>query len=67
MKQIFLLMMLLVSMPLLAGQKTVAERANVLFILTDDQRGDAVGYHQQSFLDIKTPNIDRLAEEGGAF
>jgi N-acetylglucosamine-6-sulfatase len=36
---------------------------NVIFILTDDHRYDALGFLKaQSF--IKTPNLDRLAKEG---
>ena len=37
---------------------------NILLITTDQQRFDAVGYMNQN---IKTPNIDRLAENGVAF
>ncbi|WP_372778267.1 sulfatase [Litorivivens sp.] len=40
---------------------------NVVFILTDDQRSDAVGYHPKPLLGIKTPNIDKLAQEGARF
>ncbi|MFK8019710.1 MAG: sulfatase [Pseudomonadales bacterium] len=42
-------------------------RPNVVFILTDDQRADAVGYHANPLLGIKTPHIDRLAAEGVRF
>jgi N-acetylglucosamine-6-sulfatase len=42
-----------------------ARRPNVLFILCDDIRWDAVGYAGSPHL--KTPNIDRLAREGVAF
>jgi len=42
-------------------------RPNVVFILTDDQRADAVGYHENSLLGIETPHIDRLAAEGARF
>ena len=39
------------------------KRPNILFILTDDQRYDAMGFMgKPSFL--KTPNMDRLAREG---
>ena len=39
------------------------KRPNILFILTDDQRYDAMGFMgRPSFL--KTPNLDRLAREG---
>src|SRR5712691_9681349 len=38
---------------------------NVLFILCDDIRWDALGYAGHPYL--KTPNIDRLAREGVQF
>ena len=40
-------------------------RPNVVFILTDDQRGDALSCMEHPHL--KTPRIDRLAEEGALF
>ena len=40
-----------------------AKPRNVIFILTDDHRYDALGFLKgQSFLE--TPNLDRLAKEG---
>ena len=39
----------------------LAKQPNVVFFLTDDQRADAVGYHEQPLPGIKTPSIDRLA------
>ena len=42
-----------------------ANRPNVMVILTDDQRSDAMGCAGHPFL--KTPNIDRLAVEGVRF
>lgn len=42
-----------------------AERPNVVFILTDDQRSDALGCMGHPHL--KTPHIDRLAKEGILF
>jgi len=45
-----------------AGCKKEATLPNVLFILADDQRADALGCSGNPF--IKTPNIDRLAETG---
>jgi len=52
---------------LLCGQLKAAEarRPNVLFILTDDQRWDAIGLGGSKHL--KTPNIDRLGHEGVYF
>lgn len=41
------------------------KHSNVLFIMTDQQRWDALGYAGNS--EIKTPNIDRLAKEGVYF
>lgn len=42
-----------------------SKRPNVVFILTDDQRSDALGCMGHPHL--KTPHIDRLAEEGLLF
>ena len=44
---------------------TFAERPNVVFILTDDQRADALSCMGHPHL--KTPHIDRLAAEGALF
>ncbi len=45
--------------------RSAATRPNILFILLDDLRWDALGYagHPQ----VKTPQIDRLANEGVTF
>src|SRR5258705_12960044 len=45
-------------------QKTAnPQRKNIVFILTDDHRYDALGFlNTQTF--IKTPNLDFLAKEG---
>lgn len=60
--------MLQVFMSLVLLSATVAvAKPNVVFILTDDQRADAVGYHPDSLLGIETPHIDRLAAEGARF
>ena len=45
-----------------AQQAASAQRPNILFILTDDQRWDAVGYVNPI---VRTPHIDSLAREGG--
>ena len=50
---------------LLSARTFAAERPNVLFILTDDQRWDELSCAGHPFL--KTPNIDRLADEGARF
>lgn len=41
------------------------EQPNIIFILTDDQRWDALGYAGNEI--ISTPNMDRLASEGTWF
>lgn len=41
------------------------ERPNIIFILTDDQRWDALGYAGNEI--IKTPEMDKLAEDGVYF
>jgi arylsulfatase A-like enzyme len=43
-------------------QQPVQQRPNIIFILTDDQRWDALGYAGNK--DIYTPAIDKLAQEG---
>jgi arylsulfatase A-like enzyme len=42
-----------------------ADRPNIVFILTDDQRWDCLSCAGHPFL--KTPNIDRIAHEGAYF
>jgi arylsulfatase A-like enzyme len=41
------------------------ERPNILILLTDQQRWDALGVNDNS--EIKTPNLDRMAAEGVNF
>jgi len=50
---------------LLCSPAFAAERPNVLVILTDDQRWDAMSCAGNPYL--KTPNMDRLAAEGVHF
>ena len=54
---------LLLSIAVRSG--VAADRPNVLFILTDDQRWDCVSLNPNSI--IATPNIDRLGHEGVYF
>ena len=49
----------------LANTCFASDRPNVLFILTDDQRWDAIGLGGSKHL--KTPNMDRLGKEGVYF
>jgi len=46
-------------------QASAADRPNLLILLTDDQRWDAMGCAGNSF--IQTPELDSLAEEGVLF
>jgi N-acetylglucosamine-6-sulfatase len=63
-RALFALGLLLLGGPLVAlcGE---GKRPNVLFILTDDQRADAIGLGGSRHL--KTPYIDRLGKEGVHF
>lgn len=42
-----------------------AEKANILFLFTDDQCYETIAAH--GFLDIETPNMDKLVERGATF
>ncbi len=42
------------------------KRPNFVFIMTDDQKWDAVGFEAE-YPFLKTPNIDRIAREGVVF
>lgn len=59
-------LMLLVVMMISLGYKQVPtkekEPPNIIFILTDDQRWDALGYASNEI--IQTPHMDQLAREG---
>jgi len=56
-----------VTLPFISIDSAFAatERPNFVFILTDDQRYDAMSCAGHPFL--KTPNIDRIAKEGALF
>ena len=51
--------------PQQSGQKPDFNRPNIIFLLTDDQRWDALGCAGNSI--IQTPNMDKLAEKGVRF
>jgi len=55
---------LLGLLPLLSVT-SLAQKPNILILLADDQRADAIGCSGNSY--IKTPNIDKLAERGVRF
>ncbi|MFO0866458.1 MAG: sulfatase-like hydrolase/transferase [Gemmataceae bacterium] len=56
------LMVLLLASPLLHGEE---KRPNVLFLLADDLRADALGIYGNSV--AQTPNIDRIGKRGMLF
>jgi len=45
------------------GSSTDKDRPNIVFILTDDQKYDAMGF-MNHYPWLKTPNIDRIRNEG---
>jgi len=47
------------------GRPSTEDRPNVVYVVTDDQRWDAMSCAGHPFL--KTPNMDRLAAEGARF
>ena len=47
------------------NKKEKLDRSNVLFLFADDQRADAMGCSGNTY--IKTPNIDKLADNGIRF
>lgn len=44
---------------------TYNDKPNIIFILTDDQRFDAIGYNGNKY--VQTPEMDNLAESGTFF
>ena len=46
-------------------RRDMKDRPNIVFVITDDQRWDQLGYTGHPVL--KTPNIDRIAHEGASF
>jgi len=48
-----------------AQKKSIKEKPNIIFILTDDQRFDAIGYAGNKF--VQTPEMDNLANSGTYF
>lgn len=65
MKKLMMILLIGISAVNTAWTATRSGRPNVLFILTDDQRYDALSCMGHPHL--KTPNIDRLAQEGLLF
>lgn len=57
--------LLLVPLLMSCSVKKAEQKPNILFILTDDQRWDALGYAGNEI--IQTPEMDQLAKEGVYF
>ena len=62
MRKLFLVSLFILALAKGFGQSS---RPNIIFILTDDQRWDALGFAGNPI--IKTPEMDRLAAEGTYF
>ena len=69
MRNIYILLTALIILPLLfcckgnvSDKKEQGKKPNIIFILTDDQRWDAVGYAGNDI--VQTPNMDKLASTG---
>ena len=60
----FITALLIIARPLHAAE-SLALRPNLLFILADDLRWDAVGFMGNRV--VQTPNLDRLAKRGTIF
>lgn len=61
----WLVIVLLLGAVLVTGAASPAPRPNLVFLLADDLRWDAVGFAGR--LPVATPNLDRLAREGTVF
>ncbi len=57
--------MRLLLLVLLCSATCVAQRPNIIYIMSDDHDADAISAYNKKF--IKTPNLDRLAREGVLF
>jgi len=60
-----ILFLLFISQTLSAQSPKSGDRPNIIFILTDDQRWDALGYAGNPL--VSTPEMDKLAKEGVYF
>ncbi|SHM89320.1 sulfatase-like hydrolase/transferase [Polaribacter sp. KT 15] len=64
-KRSFLLLFLSFYSLINAQSNSNSEKPNIIFILTDDQRFDAIGYAGNKF--VETPEMDDLAKSGTYF
>ena len=51
------------SAPAMMARRPSSKRPNILLLIADQLRGDCLGADGNN--DIQTPNLDRLASEGG--
>src|SRR5262245_54584653 len=58
---LMLLVAVVGAMPLVAAAQPAAPRPHIVYIVSDDQGWKDAGFHGS---DIKTPNLDRLAQTG---
>jgi arylsulfatase A-like enzyme len=65
MKYTFIFFLLIIFFHTAEAQEQVRERPNIIMILTDDQRWDALGYAGNDI--IHTPEMDKLARQGVYF
>ena len=70
MRSSFILLLLLLLVSCTGGEETpaveaAADRPNILILFTDDQRFNTI--HALGNEEIRTPNLDRLAQAGTAF
>ncbi|TXF90248.1 Bacterial alpha-L-rhamnosidase [Neolewinella aurantiaca] len=64
-RSLLLLFVAIAAGQVLNAQEVTDDRPNIIFILTDDQRFDAIGYAGNEL--IHTPEMDKLAETGAYF
>ena len=60
-----ILLLLFLALNVSAQSPKPGDRPNIIFILTDDQRWDALGYARNKL--VTTPEMDKLAKEGVYF
>lgn len=73
--KVALMALLPVALPIVANAATEAKRPNILWIVTDDQRADALGCWNEAMTGkkesalgyVSSPNIDRIASQGVLF